>query len=123
MESKPGTGFGSALKKILVGATSACVLLISRLRRNRTAWFAFRLLLGFAGAELVLAPVGLRNNWLWAAFGVAMFAAAVLLPGARRVPLPDKKATELGAPVVDGGELQGKRSEAEEKRKGRAAGA
>jgi hypothetical protein len=123
MESKPGTGFGSALKKILAGTTSACVLMIARLRRSPAAWFTFRILLGLAGAELVLAPVGLRNNWLWAAFGVAMFAAAVLLPGARRVPLPDKKATELGAPVVNGGELQGKRSDSEEKQKGRAAGA
>lgn len=123
MESKPGTGLGSALKKLGGGALFALVLLIPRLRRSPAAWFAFRILLGLAGAELVLAPVGLRNNWLWAAFGVAMFAAAVLLPGARRVPLPDKKATELGAPAMNDGELQGKPSEAEEKRKGRAAGA
>jgi len=99
------------------------ISLLLRLRRNPAAWFAFRMLLGLAGAELVLAPVGLRDNWLWAAFGVAMFAAAVLLPGARRVPLPDKKATELGAPAMNGGKLQGKPSEGEEKQKGRAAGA
>ena len=94
-----------------------------RLRRNPAAWFAFRILLGLAGAALVLLPLGLRDNWLWAAFGVAMFAAAVLLPGARRVPSPDKKATELGVPAVNSGERQGKPGEVQEKSRGRAAGA
>jgi hypothetical protein len=66
----------------------------------------FRILLGAAGAALVVLPLGLRNSYLYALFGLVMFTAAILLPPAKPAFSVDDKARELGAlVVVNGGRM------------------
>lgn len=77
------------------------------LRRNPRSWLVFRVALGFAGAALVILPLSLWNSWTAGIAGLAMFTAAILLPPAKPGTSADRKARELGAPVVlDGGEYQ-----------------
>lgn len=79
------------------------------LRRSPSSWLAFRVLLGFAGAALVVVPLGLWNSWVVAIVGMAMFLAAVLLPPAKPIAPWEEKARELGAfSVPNGGEYQPK---------------
>jgi hypothetical protein len=98
------------LRSFAIGALFALVLLLPKLvhiRRNKQSWFAFRMILGFAGAALVVLPLSLWNNWIAAPAGLAMFLAAALLPSAKPDTSSYDKARELGARVVvDGGKYQ-----------------
>lgn len=97
------------LRNAVIGALFALVLLIPkllRIRGNAKSWMAFRIILAFAGAALVILPLSLWNSWLAAIAGLAMFLAAILLPPAKPHTTPDDKARELGAlVVVNGGTL------------------
>ena len=103
-------GTGSRLRHVLIGALFALVLLIPkflRIRSNAQSWMAFRIILAFAGAALVILPLSLWNSWLAAIAGLAMFLAAILLPPAKPRTTPDDKARELGSLViVNGGKFQ-----------------
>jgi hypothetical protein len=102
--------FGKKLRNTAVGILFALVLLIPRLlhlRRNPRSWRLFCILLGIAGAALVILPLGLGNNYAYALIGMVMFIAAILLPPAKPVMSADDKARELGAlVVVNGGQYR-----------------
>ena len=108
--ASPVEGTAARLRNLLIGAMFAAVLLIPKLlhlRRNPQSWMAFRVFLGFAGAALVILPLSLWNSWLAAIAGLGMFMAAILLPPAKTINMPDEKARELGALViVNGGNYQ-----------------
>jgi hypothetical protein len=96
----------SRLREIAVGAAFALVLLIPkilRVRENPASWLAFRVVLGFAGAALVVLPLGIWNNWLVAPAGLCLFLASILLPPAKTHLSVDDKLRELGALVVVNG--------------------
>jgi hypothetical protein len=101
---------GTRLRNAAVGAAFAAVLIIPkmlRLRRNPGSWAAFRILLGIAGAALVVLPLSLWNSYLFAIVGLAMFIAAILLPPARPDTSVEDKARDLGAfVVVNGGRYE-----------------
>jgi hypothetical protein len=103
-------GTFARLRDLVIGVMFAAVLLIPkllRIRRNAESWMAFRILLGFGGAALVVLPLSLWNSWLVAIAGLGMFLAAILLPTAESTIVPDEKARELGALViVNGGKYQ-----------------
>jgi len=105
---------GKKLRHTAVGMLFALVLLIPRvlhLRRNARSWRLFCILLGVAGAALVILPLGLGNNYAYALIGMALFIAAILLPPAKPVSNADDKARELGAlVVVNGGQYQSRNS-------------
>jgi len=107
-------GSGQKLQNTAVGVLFALVLLIPRvlhLRRNARSWRLFCILLGAAGAALVILPLGLGNNYAYALIGMALFIAAILLPPAKPVFNADDKARELGAlVVVNGGQYQSRNS-------------
>jgi hypothetical protein len=68
---------------------------------------AFRFILGFAGAALVMLPLSHWNSWFAAIVGLAMFLAAILMPSAPSRSAAAEKAHELGAHVVvNGGKYQ-----------------
>ena len=98
------------LRNIAIGGLFAVILLVPRflyLRRNEGSWTAFRILLGIAGAALVILPLSLWNSWVAGIVGLAMFLAAILLPPAKPDHDIDLKARELGALVViNGGRYQ-----------------
>jgi hypothetical protein len=100
----------SKLRNFSIAAIFAVVLLIPRilhLRHNPRSWTAFRVLLGFAGAGLVILPLGLWNSYLLPLIGLGMFIAAILLPPAKLDTSVDDRARSLGAlVVVNGGEYQ-----------------
>lgn len=100
----------------MIGGMSALrsfVPRIAHLRRSPSSWLAFRILLGFAGAALVVLPLGVWNSWLAAIVGLAMFLAAVLLAPRKPAKTFEEKATELGTlMVVNGGEFQAENSRA-----------
>jgi hypothetical protein len=102
--------FGKRLRHLAVGALFALVLLIPKIlhvRRNPRSWMLFRIFLGFAGAALVVVPVGLGTGFVPAIVGLAMFISAILLPPAKPETNAADKARELGAlVVVNGGRLQ-----------------
>jgi hypothetical protein len=108
--------FGKKLRNAAVGILFALVLLIPRLlhlRRNPRSWRLFCILLGIAGAALVILPLGLGNNYAYALIGMVMFIAAILLPPAKPVMSADDKARELGAlVVVNGGQYRSQNSAA-----------
>src|SRR5580693_4171541 len=108
--ASPYEATAARFRNFLIGALFALVLLIPkllRIRRNAQSWMAFRVFLGFAGAALVVLPLGLWNSWLAAILGLGMFMAAILLPPAKPHNLSDDKARELGALViVNGGKYQ-----------------
>src|SRR5262249_40262631 len=84
----------------------ALILLIPkilRIRRDEHSWLAFRILLGLAGAALVILPLAFWNSWLAAIAGLAMFLAAVLAPPALPETDIDAKSRELEALVVVNG--------------------
>lgn len=96
------------LRNAAVGAAFAVVLIIPKvlhLRGNPRFWGAFRLLLGVAGAALVVLPLSLWNNYLLGVLGLAMFIAGILLPPARPDTRVEEKSRELGAFVVVNGGL------------------
>lgn len=98
--------FSSRLREFAVGAAFALVLLVPkilRVRENPPSWLAFRLVLGFAGAALVVLPLGIWNNWLVAPVGLCLFLASILLPPAKAHFSVDDKLRELGALVVVNG--------------------
>jgi hypothetical protein len=103
-------GTGVRLRNAAIGALFGIVLLIPKLlhlRRNPRTWMLFRIALGFAGAALVVLPLGLWNNWLASIAGLALFLVATLLPRAKPDTTTDEKARELGAfVVVNGGRYQ-----------------
>ena len=98
------------LRNIGVGIFFAIVLLVPRIldiRRNPGSWLAFRIFLGFAGAALVILPIGLWNSYLLAIGGLALFITSILMPPRRATNTADEKARELGALiVVNGGRFQ-----------------
>jgi len=94
------------MQKMFIGALFAGVLLVPKilnLRRDERSWTAFRVLLGFAGAGLVILPLAFWNSWLAAIAGLAMFLTAALLPPAIANVTVDDKAREFGALVVVNG--------------------
>jgi hypothetical protein len=96
------------LRNFATGSLFALVLLIPRLlriRQNPGSWFAFRMILGFAGAALVVLPLSLWNSWLVAPLGLCMFLASILLPPAKPHLNVDEKAEGLGALIVVNGGL------------------
>jgi hypothetical protein len=99
----------SGLRDAAIGTLFAFVLLVPRLlhlRRNAKSWMLFRILLGVAGAALVVLPLGFENSYLYALVGLVMFIAAILLPPAKPAFSVDHKARELGAlVVVNGGRI------------------
>lgn len=101
---------GSRLRNAAIGSLFAMVLLLPKLlnlRRDRRTWLAFRILLAFVGASLVILPLSLWNSWTAAIAGLAMFLAAILLPGAKPDTTVSDTAAQLGAlVVVNGGEYQ-----------------
>jgi hypothetical protein len=108
--ASPYEATAARFRNFLIGALFALVLLIPkllRIRRNAQSWMAFRVFLGFAGAALVVLPLGLWNSWLAAILGLGMFMAAILLPPAKPHNLSDDKARELDTLViVNGGKYQ-----------------
>jgi hypothetical protein len=97
---------GARLQKLGMAALFAVVLLVPKvldLRRDERSWTAFRILLGIAGAGLVILPLAFWNSWLAAIAGLAMFLTAALLPSSSSVTTVDDKARELGALVVVNG--------------------
>ncbi len=97
---------GARLQKLAIGVLFAAILLIPKLlnlRRDERSWTAFRVLLGFAGAALVILPLAFWNSWLAAIAGLALFLTGALLPPARLATTVDDKARELGALVVVNG--------------------
>jgi hypothetical protein len=74
------------------------------LRSNPSAWTAFRILLGIAGASLVVLPLSLWNAWAFAPVGLVLFLLAVLLPPLRQDRGSAQAIEQLGAYLVlDGG--------------------
>src|ERR1700741_5266111 len=74
------------------------------LRSSPSAWTGFRILLGIAGAALVVLPLSLWNAWAFAPVGLALFLLAVLLPPLRQDRGSTQAIKQLGAYlVVDGG--------------------
>jgi hypothetical protein len=99
------------LRNYAIGSLFALVLLVPkllRIRRDPRAWTTFRVLLGIAGAALVILPLSLWNSWLAAIAGLALFLFASLMPSARPNQDLDAKTHELGAlVVVNGGSYRG----------------
>jgi hypothetical protein len=98
------------LRNFGLSALFALVLLLPKLlnlRRDRRSWFAFRIVLAFAGASLVILPLSLWNSWTAGIAGLAMFLAAILLPAAKPDTTLADTAARLGALViVNGGGYQ-----------------
>ena len=70
------------------------------------AWTFFRVLLGAAGAGMVVLPLSLWNGWAFAPVGLVLFLLAVLLPPVRRDRGTGKAQKQLGAYLVlDGGRV------------------
>src|ERR1700693_2977044 len=97
---------GPRLQKLAIGGLFAVVLVVPKvlnLRRDERSWTAFRVLLGIAGAGLVILPLAFWNSWLAAIAGLALFLTGALLPPATATNTVDDKARELGALVVVNG--------------------
>jgi hypothetical protein len=74
------------------------------LRSTPRAWTAFRVMLGFAGAALVVLPLSLWNAWAFAPVGLALFLLAVLLPPLKHDRGTAQTIQQLGAyQVMDAG--------------------
>jgi hypothetical protein len=97
---------GARLQRLAIAALFAVVLVVPKvlnLRRDERSWTAFRVLLGIAGAALVILPLAFWNSWLAAIAGLALFLTAALLPSVTSATTVDDKARELGALVVVNG--------------------
>jgi len=103
-------GLGAKLRKTLIGAGFAVILLIPKvlsLRRDERSWVIFRMVLGVFGAALVILPIGFFGSYFLAVAGLVTFIVAILLPPPKATSGIDDKARELGAlMVVDGGTFQ-----------------
>ena len=101
---------GARFRKIVTAFLFALVLLIPKIlniRRDRRAWMAFRIVLAFSGAALVILPLSLWNSWTAGVAGVILFLAAILLPAEKPDTTVTDTAARLGALVVlNGGEYQ-----------------
>jgi hypothetical protein len=98
--------FGKRLRHIAVGTLFALVLLIPKIlraRRNPRSWMLFRILLGVAGAALVLLPLGAWSSYAPAIVGLTMFISAILLPPAKPATDAGDRARKVGALVVVNG--------------------
>jgi hypothetical protein len=106
------------LRNVGLAVLFALVLLVPKLlniRRDRRSWFAFRVVLGIAGASLVVLPLSLWNSWTAGIAGLALFLAAILLPDAKPDTTLADTAARLGALViVNGGIYQPERAEMEQ---------
>ncbi len=90
----------------MIGTLFALVLIVPKvahLRSNPRSWMFFRILLGVAGAALVILPLGFGSSFVPAIVGLAMFISAILLPPAKPDVNAGDKARELGALVVVNG--------------------
>lgn len=102
----PGT-----FRRAVTGGLFAMVLVIPKilhLRRDERSWTVFRLLLGTAGAALVVLPLSIGHSWIAAIAGLALFLIAILLPGAKN---DDDRASEAARKlkalvIVSGGRYQ-----------------
>ena len=108
--ASPQETTAARIRNLALGALFALVLLLPKLlniRRDPRSWLAFRVLLAFAGASLVVLPLSLWNSWTAAIAGLAMFLAAILLPAAKPDTTLADTAARLGALViVNGGVYQ-----------------
>jgi len=98
--------FGKKFRQLAVGTLFALVLLIPkilRVRRNPRSWMLLRIFLGFAGAALVVLPLGFGTSFIPAIVGLAMFISSILLPPAKPETASGGKAREFGALVVVNG--------------------
>ncbi len=98
--------FGKKFRHLAVGTLFALVLLIPKIlhvRRNPRSWLLFRIFLGFAGAALVVLPLGFGTSFIPAIVGLAMFISSILLPPAKPDTTSGGKASEFGALVVVNG--------------------
>jgi hypothetical protein len=109
-ETALNEGLSAKFRKTLIGTSFAVVLLVPKvlnLRRNERSWIAFRTVLGFFGAALVVLPIGFFSSYFLAVIGLGIFIAAILMPPPKATSGTDDKAHELGAlVVVNGGLLQ-----------------
>jgi hypothetical protein len=109
-ETALADGLGAKLRKTVIGAGYAVVLLVPKvlgLRRDERSWVIFRMVLGVFGAALVVLPIGFFGSYFLAVAGLAAFIVAILLPPPKATSGTDDKARELGAlVVVDGGTFQ-----------------
>ena len=90
-ETALSTTLGSRLRKTLIGAGFAVILLIPKvlnLRRNEHSWVIFRTVMGFFGAALVVLPIGFYSSYFLAVVGLAIFIAAILLPPVKATSTP-----------------------------------
>jgi hypothetical protein len=104
--ASPQETTATRLRNFGLGTLFAVVLLMPKLlniRRDRRSWFAFRIALAVAGASLVILPLSLWNSWHAAIAGLAMFLAAILLPGAKPDTTLADTAAQLGALVIVNG--------------------
>lgn len=108
--ASPQETTAARIRNFALGALFALVLLLPKLlniRRDPRSWLAFRILLAFAGASLVVLPLSLWNSWTAGIAGLAMFLAAILLPAAKPDTVLADTAARLGALViVNGGVYQ-----------------
>jgi hypothetical protein len=108
MTERPGSA--DRFRNGFIGTVFALAQIVPNLlhlRRNPRSWLVFRVVLGIAGAALVVLPLSLWNSWIAAIAGLAMFTAAILLPAAQTETNTDRKARELGALLVlHGGKYQ-----------------
>jgi hypothetical protein len=98
--------FGKRFRHLAIGALFAVVLLIPKIlhvRRNPRSWMLFRVFLAFAGAALVVLPLGFGSSFVPAIVGLAMFISSILLPPAKPDRGPANTARQLGALVIVNG--------------------
>src|ERR1700738_5280892 len=109
-ETALAEGLGAKLRKTVIGAGFAVVLLVPKLlslRRDERSWIIFRMVLGIFGAALVVLPIGFFGSYFFAVVWLAAFIVAILLPPPKATSGTDDIARELGAlVVVDGGTFQ-----------------
>jgi hypothetical protein len=98
--------FGKKFRHLAIGVLFATVLLIPkilRVRRNPRSWMLFRIFLAFAGAALVVLPLGSGTSFIPAIVGLAMFIGSILLPPAKPGRSAADTAHQLGALVIVNG--------------------
>src|ERR1700722_754916 len=96
-------GLGAKLRKTVIGAGFAAVMLVPKvlnLRRDERSWVIFRMVLGVFGAALVVLPIGFFGSYFLAVAGLVAFIVAILLPPPKATSVTDDKARELGALTV-----------------------
>jgi hypothetical protein len=97
---------GARFRNFAMAALFALVLLLPKLihiRRNPQSWGVFRVVLGFAGAALVVLPLSLWSSWVAGITGLAMFLLAILLPPAKPDTSLEDTARKLESVVIVNG--------------------